>query len=592
MLCAEGFLRMFDQAGDWQGVQMRSLRHSRAVLPAVLILVLVGCQAPPRPTADSPGGAAPVSTSPKRVTAVIMGDPPHFAGRFNPSIGSVPGLDSLEEMVNAGMANFDADGALRSQLAEAVPSLENGLWKLLPDGRMETTWKVRAGAAWHDGVPVTSDDLVFTARADQERQVPGFGNVINTLIDRVEAPDAATFVVTWKEPFIGADTLFTRIRGLPLPRHILEEPYYENRTAVPDHPYWGHQFVGTGPYKLRELVSGSHLLLDANDKYVLGRPKIDVVEVKFTPDANVLITTILANAAELTLGARLSIDQALQVQDGWRDGAMTFSAGGWLVAMPQLLNPSPQLLLDVRLRRALQHAIDRQVIVDSLLYGKTTVADTSVGPNERDFKDIESAIPRYPYDPQRVTQLIGELGYTRGADGMLEDGARQRLTIEARSNNQLDTQVKALAIVSDYWKRSGVTVDEVIYGLQRVADREYRHTRPGFEILGFGLDPESFANFHSKQTPLPETGFLGQNRTRYQNAEYDALVDSYFVTIPRLARLDVLRRIVQHFGEQLILLPLAYTTNHVAIGSRLRNVTSRGPNRTEGWNAEQWDLAG
>ena len=190
-------------------------------------------------------------------------------------------------------------------------------------------------------MPVTSDDLIFTARADQERQVPGFGNVANTLIERVEAPDAATFVVTWKEPFVGADSLFTRIRGLPLPRHILEEPYNENKVAVPDHPYWGHQFVGTGPYKLRELVSGSHLILDANDRFVLGRPKIDVFEVKFAPDANVLITNILANAAEMTMGARLSIDQALQIQDGWREGAMLFSPGGWLVAMPQFLNPDP-----------------------------------------------------------------------------------------------------------------------------------------------------------------------------------------------------------------------------------------------------------
>jgi len=173
----------------------------------------------------------------------------------------------------------------------------------------------------------------------------------------------------------------------------------------------------------------------------------------------------------------------------------------------------------------------------------------------------------------------------------MQDASGQKLTIEARSNNQLDTQVKALAIVSDYWRRSGVNVDELIYGLQRVADREYRHTRPAFEILGFGNDYESFQNFHSKQTPTAETGWLGQNRTRYQNPEYDQLVDTYFVTIPRPARLDVLRKIVQHFGEQLIVLPLAYTTNHVAIGNRLKNVTGRGQSSTEGWNSEQWELA-
>ena len=104
-----------------------------------------------------------------------------------------------------------------------------------------------------------------------------------------------------------------------------------------------------------------------------------------TTDANVLITTLLAGTADLSLGARLSIDQALQIQDSWHDGIVLFNPGGWLVAMPQFINPSPQLLLDVRLRRALQHSINRQVIVDDLLFGKGQIADNSVAPNEREF---------------------------------------------------------------------------------------------------------------------------------------------------------------------------------------------------------------
>lgn len=565
----------------------------QTLLGLLVALMLLGCQpATPRSAGGTAGeAAAPPAGAPKRATAVIMGDPPHFAGRFNPSIGSVPGLDVLEEMINAGAANFDREGALRPQLAEAVPTVENGLWRVLPDGRMEVTWKLRDGAVWHDGAPFTAEDLAFTVATGQDPELPAFGNVIYSMIERAETPDPRTFVATWKGPFIGANTLFTRERGLPLPKHILQAPYQESKATIRDHPYWGEEFVGTGPYKLRELVRGSHLIFDANDRYVLGRPKIDVIEVKFTPDANTLITTLLANSAEITLGARLSIDQALQIQDSWREGSVIFNPGGWLVAMPQFINPNPPLLLDVRLRRALQHAINRQVIVDDLLYGKTQICDAPIAPIEADFKEVESAIPRYPYDPQRVGQLMAELGYTRGPDGALQDAYRQRLTIEARTNNQLDTQVKAAAIVADFWRRSGFTIEEVVYGQQRVADREYRHTRPGFEILGFGLPSESFANFHSKQIPSAETNWLGQNRTRYSNPEYDALIDTYFVTIPRQERIQVLRKIVQHFGEQLILLPLTYTTNHVAVGHRIKNVTGRGPNWTEGWNAEQWEIA-
>ncbi len=577
------------------GTSMEASMRSDALVPRVVGLVIlvlfVACQAPPSARPLTQNTAATVSSAvPKRATAVIMGDPPHFAGRFNPSIGSVPGLWELEEMVNAGMSNFNQEGALRPLLAEAVPTLDNGLWRLLPDGRMEITWKIRPGAVWHDGTPFTSNDLVFTVMTGTDREVPGFADVINTMIESTAAPDAATFVSTWKGPFVNADQLFTRVRGLPLPKHILEVPYNEDKAALRDHSYWGEKFIGTGPYKLRELVRGSHLILDANDKYVAGHPKIDVFEVKFTPDANVLITSLLAGSAELTLGARLSIDQALQVQNSWREGTMLYAPGGWLVAMPQFIDPSPPLLANARLRRALQHAINRQTIVDDLLFGKTQVDDAPIAPNDRDFKDVESAIARYPYDLDRVNQLVSELGYSRGSDGMFQDASGQRLNIEARTNNQLDTQVKAAAIVSDFWRKAGFNVDEVVYGQQRVADREYRHTRPAFEILGFGLPPETFADYHSKQIPSAGTGWFGQNRTRYSNPEYDALVDTYFVTIPRPARMEVLRNAIHHYTDQLVLLPLAYTTNHMAVGNRFKNIVGRGPSSSDAWNAEQWDL--
>ncbi|HZT08194.1 MAG TPA: ABC transporter substrate-binding protein [Chloroflexota bacterium] len=573
---------------------MRARIRLQSAVGLVVVVMLTACQqsALTRPGAAEKNPSAPSAASaPIRVIAVIMGDPPHFEGRFNPNLGSVPGLDTLEEMVNAGMANFNQNGELRPQLATEVPSLDNELWKLLPDGRMETTWKIRPGAVWHDGSPFTADDLQFTVALGQDSDLAGFGNAIYPLIESTAVRDASTFVTTWTGPFVGADTLFTRTRGLPLPKHILEGPYTKDKTSFRDLPYWSDEFVGTGPYKLRELVRGSHAIFDANDAYVLGRPKIDVVEVKFAPDANTMITTLLSGAAEITFGARISIDQALQIQDSWSDGSVIFNPGGWLVAMPQFIDPTPRLLLDVRLRRALLHAINRQVIVDDLLYGKTQIDEAPISPVDKDFKDVQSAIVHYPYDPDRVTQLMTELGYTRGSGGMFLDTSGSRLTIEARTNNQLDTQVKAAEIVTDMWKKAGFDINEVVYGQQRVADREYRNTRPAFEILGFNLPAESFALYHSREIPTADRNWFGQNRTRYSNPDYDALVDEYFVTIPRPARMDVLRKIIHLYTDQLVLLPLAYTTNHVAVGNRFKNVTGRGTDNTEGWNAEQWEYS-
>ena len=119
---------------------------SPRALSVALLLVLgaAGC---------APGGPAGQSSarSPsqvdnqsrvKRVTAAMMGEPTAMVDRFNATQITVPGGRVLEMLSNAALTELSADGRLQPLLGEAVPSLENGLWKLLPDGRMETTWRI------------------------------------------------------------------------------------------------------------------------------------------------------------------------------------------------------------------------------------------------------------------------------------------------------------------------------------------------------------------------------------------------------------------------------------------------------------------
>lgn len=568
---------------------MRGWTRSSATL--ILLASLATACAPPTSTPVSQGAQPQPSATPKRLTAVIHGNPAVFSTILSPpgAAGSPPGLQEMEELMNAGLSNADNQGRLRPQLAEAVPSLENGLWTVQGDGRMETTWKIRPTAAWHDGTTFTSDDLVFAARVG--REVPEFANTVWNLVDTVDSPDPGTVTIKWKRPFLNADTMFSRLRGMPLPRHLLEKALNEDKATFADQPYWGQNFIGTGAFKLRELVNGSYLIVDANDQFVLGRLKIDTIEVKFAADAQTLMTTILANAADMSLGARISVDEALQVRDQWRDGHVEFAQTNWIVTYPQFLNPNPVVMLDLRFRRALQHAIDRQQLVEAIMYGITNVADTTVGPNQVDYPEIESSVVRYPYDPSRTAQLLAELGYTKGADGSYADSSGAKLQVEARATAQLDYQPKTLAAVADYWRRAGITVDEIVVPNQQVPDREYRHTRPGFEVLGLNNDPDNFQIFHSSRTPLPSNAFSGLNRSRYMNPEYDALVDRYLETISRPERLQVEREIVHHLSDQLVFMGLFYTTTHSLIGNRVKNSTARGPLSTDAWNGEQWELS-
>lgn len=564
------------------------MRAQGWVAQGVLAMLVMSCAAPLGPM-DGVAPDAGLTAGPKRIIAAVMQEPQALNYTVNITGGS--GTDALNELVNSGLVNFDNQGGVRPVLAEAVPTLENGLWKLLPDGRMETTWRLRPDSQWQDGTPLTSADLLFTTRVGQDpelriRRLPQFDS-----IGSIEAPDPRTVVIHWKRPQILADIMFSRQMAQPMPRHLLEQAYVENKAAFTELPYWTEGFIGTGPYRVRQWVRDSHLLLDANDRYTLGRPKIDEIEVKFIPDPNALMANILAGQVELTLGRNLGLEQALEVRDQWREGRMEVAFLNWVVAYPQLLTPDPPIVGDVEFRRALVHAVDRQEMADTLQAGLVPVAHTRVNPTQPEYKEIQASIIRYDYDPARARRMIESLGYVKGQDELFRDAGGRPLSVEIRRSAGDTLVEKAALSVGDYWQRVGVGVQPVLVPQQRSQDLEYTETYPGFRV---NPQPNSLANlvdFHSTQAPRPENQFRGRNRARYMDPDLDNLLDRYFGTVPASERVQVLAQIERHMTQQVIVTGLFYNVETVLIGNRIRNVTGRTgrEDSTQAWNAEQWD---
>jgi len=558
---------------------------------AVLVAVALAACAPAAPRVDQrPDGVAARAEAPTRITAAIRGDPHTLYNVLNLN-NAVPGIDAVEDLVNAGLTNLDEWAVPFPQLAEAVPTLENGLWKLLPDGRMETTWTIQPGAQWHDGTPFSSRDLLFTTRVVQDRDLPDFRNVVYDSIEAVEAADARTVTVRWKQPYIEADRMFSRGLALPLPEHLLERAYAENKPGFTQHPYFSQDFVGTGAYRVREWAKGSHMVLEATDRYPLGRPRIDEIEVRFILDANTLVANVLAGAIDVTLGRRLSLEQGLQVGDQWRDGRLEVAPSNMIMVYPQFIDPSPIVVADLRFRRALMHGLDRQQMADALQAGLSTVAHSWLTPNQPQYRDIEAGVVRYEYDARRAAQIIEELGYARGLEGGFRDGSGQRMSVEIRTSAGDDLQEKAMFATADNWQRLGVGVDTSITPPQRSRDLEYRSTFPGFDLKSPPNDVRGLRRLHSSQTPLPETNYGGGNSSRYINAEFDALLDRLAMTIPIQERTRVLGQIIHHISDRLNVMGLFYDTQPVLIAHRLQNVnTARGPGASLTWNAHLWDV--
>jgi peptide/nickel transport system substrate-binding protein len=576
------------------GQRVRSIAISVLGL-ALLVAGCVPAGGNPATSSVTQGSADGAPRGPIRLVASAQVDPRAFNEKVARAVagGRLRGGPELEWLLSSGLTVADERGALQGQLAEAAPSTENGLWKLLPDGRMETTWVIHSGAKWHDGTPLTAEDLLFTATVVRDPDLTAaFRDTALDRIESVEARDSRTVVVTWRSPYIDADRMFSNDLAVPFPRHLLEATYRENKDGFLNLPYWLSEFVGTGPFSLRSWVQGSHVILQAYPDYVLGKPKLDQIEVRFIMDSNAVVSNILAGAVELTLGYGLSLEQALELRRLWSDGRVEIAPNGWIPIHPQLLNPRPAVVGDVRFRRALMHALDRQEMADTLQAGQVAVAHVFLNPVEPEYPEVESAIVRYEYDPGRATRGIEELGYTRGGDGFFADSSGQRLNLDISATEGLEIQVKGMFAVADAWQRIGVEMRPVVRSSQTNVDREENANFPGFRVSRQPNAIAEMTRYLISQAPVAENRFTGQNFARYMNQEYNDLIERYFLTIPKAERMELLRRIVRHQSESLHQMGLFYNVQSVAISKRAQGVTNSGVSGfNQAWNAHLWSVS-
>ncbi len=558
------------------------------------MVISAACAAPQSSTGRDTSQAPAQASPPKRIVVSVTSDLAFLRGQMNRAAGGIlAGAPELEQLVNAGLTVQDNQAKLRPQLAESVPTSENGLWRVFPDGKMETTWKIREGAAWQDGVPFTAEDLVFTSLVMQDPELPIFRKVAFDSVESTHAPDPRTFVVGWRQPFIEADQLFGAVgsvQALPLPRHLLEQAYRENKAGFTDLPYWADDYVGAGPYKPREWLRGSYLLLEANDRYVLGRPKIDAIEVRFIPEPTTMIANLLGGSVDQPIGRGINFEQGLQLRDQWQGGKVEFSASSGIKLWPQLLYPNPPIVGDVRFRRAAYMAIDRQQMADTLMAGQVEVANTTVAPGDAEYAEVIGSAVKYPFDVRQTAQILEGLGYVRGTDGRYRDAAGQPLVVELRSS-PMDILRKTKLSIADNWQTAGIGVNLVDDSPQARGDNEYRAKFPGFDISRCCSGAESFASFKSSEARTAQNRYFGENSINYMNPEFDLLVDRYLTTIPWPERMRAAGDVVHQMTDQVLVLDQFYDANPTAVSNRIVGVASKlARSTTNTWNVETWDL--
>jgi len=554
------------------------MSRNRTTLFAVsAALLAVACGAPAGSGAQDRSQALGLG-GPKRAVIVIRGEPFSLSRDMASasSTGSVTGAAEVSMLLSSSLATI-VDGTTVGGLVlgEAAPTTENGLWKLSPDGQMETTWKLRQGAIWHDGAPVTAEDFVFATQIGQTKEVAAVRNAAYASLSSIDTPDQYTMRLRWSQPFIEADSWFGGLE--PQPKHLLAKALADDPSTFAHSPLFTTQFIGTGPFKLREWIPGSHLVMEAFNGYFLGRPRLNEIEVKFALDPNVIVANLLSGAADISFGRGVALEQALEVRERWRDGNVAFETRvpSWIVLYPQFLNPNPPLIANLQFRRALMHTLDRQEMADTLYRGLVQVPHSIIGPSSPIYSAVESAIFRHEYDPRRAAQTLEGLGLSKRTDGFYYDAAGARIELPLRTTAGDPAQGSLMFSTADQWKRAGLDTDPDVLALQASQDREYRANLPGFQVVTANTEfrLSNLRRYTSAEASLPENRYAGSNRGRYTSPEFDEIFAEYGVTIPQQQRTDLARTIVRHLSENLPDMPLAYNVRAVFISNRLLHVT-------------------
>lgn len=483
-------------------------------------------------------------------------------------------------------------------LAEALPQLNTDTWTVSPDGRMQTTYRLKPNLIWHDGTPLSTPDFAFAWRiymsAEIERGSPQ--SPPQNQIEEISAPDDRTLLIRWRRAFPDAGVLSEEFR--PLPRHILDPVYQQGEPAIFDnHPYWSTEFVGLGPYQLARWDPGAAIEGVAFDGYVLGRPKLDRVRIIFISDPNTVVANLLSGAAHMVADTTLRFQSGILLKREWEargGGTVYFTPFQVRYAQIQLRPElaSPRATLDPRARRALVHATDREALIDGLFEGQGVIAETIAPRNAEDYPAIQGAIARYAYDPRRVEQLLGELGFSKGPDGFFSSPTEGRFAPEWRATSGGDSETQ-LAILVDGLRRAGMDARSFIFPQAQDDDRQARASFPTLSNTSTtGVVERWYRGFTGEQTPKAESFWAGSNRGGWSNAEYDRLYRSFSTSLDRAERSRLVVQMMKTLSEDVGVIPLYYNLDVAAHVAALHAPRPLSPDASIGWNLHEWELRG
>lgn len=418
------------------------------------------------------------------------------------------------------------NGAVQSGVATALPSTQifasplryddnwnpkpylAKSWEVAPDG-LSVTLHLVDNAVFHDGTPVTSEDVAFSIMTIKKNHP--FQTMLGP-VEKVDTPDKLTAIIRLKHPHPALLLAMSPALMPILPKHI-----YGDGQDIKSHPA-NLKPIGSGPYRLTEYKQGEYYTLEKFDKFFIpGRPKLDKIVVKLVSDSKAAMVSLengdvnalpfVSNVRDI---ARLEKMPNVIVTDKGFAGVGPIN---WLA-----FNTKKKPLDDVRVRQAIAYAANREFIVGKLMGGKPKLATSPIAPGS---PLGEPGVEMYKLDLAKSQKLLDEAGYTKKADG-----SRMTLTIDYLPGDE-EQQRNVAEYLRSQLKQIGINLEvraapDFPTWAQRISNYDFDLTMDN--VFNWG-DPVIGVN-RTYLTSNIHKGVIWSNTQQYSNPKVDELLSA------------------------------------------------------------------
>ncbi|HUK58690.1 MAG TPA: peptide ABC transporter substrate-binding protein [Stellaceae bacterium] len=538
--------------------------------------------------------AAAAHAGPRRAPDELSIGITQYPSTLNPLIEEMAAKTYVLGMVYRPLTTYDANWQPICMLCVELPSFANGLAQKidLPGGKtgVRLTYTIRPDARWGDGVPVTTDDVLFSYDVGRNPLSGVADAEIFRRIVKIEAKDEKTFTMD-------VDRLMydypQQNDFLILPAHIERAAFdnpaeYRIRTRYDTDPT--NPGLYDGPYLVTEVSPGSHIVLERNPHWGGPQPYFRRIVVWTIDNTAALEANLLAHGIDMVAGELgFSLDEALAFEKRY-GGAFRIIYKPGLTYEHVDLDLDDPILADRRVRQALLYGIDRKAISDQLFAGRNPVANSFVPPLDWIYTDD---VAHYAYDPARARQLLDKAGWHEGEGGVRRNDKGESLTLELATTSGDRTRELVEEVLQSQWREIGIDVRlknqpaRVLFG-DTVTHRKFQMVMYAWQSAPENSPRETL---RSDEIPDKANGFSGENFPGFRNPEADRLIDAIETELDRGKRALLWHQIEQLYAEELPALPLYFRAEPFVLPPWLEGVKPTGHQYPTTLWIEEWRRA-